>query len=153
MFINGFQYNLFESLTPDDYSVANRSQIYQRVGHINHTIDRFNRMSGFAKNVSKIYEPIVNRLTARFSELLMEIDLPNDCMSSLIKLGSAVKDKKKWALNFLRTFPTPKSGLIQGSTSPIGYDECLSIESTNDMSGQSIRGQYCWVAKQRNKFY
>ncbi|XP_054166927.1 nose resistant to fluoxetine protein 6-like [Oppia nitens] len=102
-------------------------------------------MSGFAKNVSKIYEPIVNRLTARFSELLMEIDLPNDCMSSLIKLGSAVKDKKKWALNFLRTFPTPKSGLIQGSTSSIGYDECLSIESTNDMSGQSIRGQYCWV--------
>ncbi|XP_054166931.1 nose resistant to fluoxetine protein 6-like [Oppia nitens] len=75
----------------------------------------------------------------------MEIDLPNDCLSSLIKLGSAVKDRKKWALNFLQTFPAPISGLIQGSTQSIGYDECLRLESIHDSSGQHIRGQYCWV--------
>ena len=96
--LNRLMDNMFESLTPEDYSEANRSVVYQRVNHINETIDRFIRLKNFAEKLRNTYEPIVQRLSARMSEVLMEIDLPNDCLSSLIQIMSAIRDHKEWAL-------------------------------------------------------
>ena len=89
---------MFESLTPEDYSEANRSVVYQRVNHINETIDRFIRLKNFTEKLRNTYEPIVQRLSARMSEVLMEIDLPNDCLSSLVNIMSGIRDNKEWAL-------------------------------------------------------
>ena len=96
--LNRLMDNMFESLTPEDYSQANHSVVYQRVNHINETIDRFIRLKNFAEKLRNTYEPIVQRLSARMSEVLMEIDLPNDCLSSLVNIMSGIRDNKKWAL-------------------------------------------------------
>ena len=88
----------FETLTPDDYDQANMSDINRRVDHINITIERLERLQMFSQNMSKTFDPIIKRIVSRISEILFENQLPNECMTDLIRIGSGIHNKKTWAL-------------------------------------------------------
>ncbi|CAG2116817.1 unnamed protein product, partial [Medioppia subpectinata] len=138
------------SLTPEDWEQEkNRSVIYQRVDHINQTVDKLNRLKNITDKIRQTYEPIVQRLGSRLSEVLMEIDLPNDCMRSLITIMTGIKDGKQWVKPFLffimDTLMIPESGIITHKKPHIGYDECLQIQSSSAPNILEFSGQYCWL--------
>ena len=90
--------SFFKSLTPDDYEEGLQMDFHQKVEHIEETTSRADRLENWAKNLSKIYEPILMRLQMRFTENLMTIDLGGDCLKSLAKIGVAVQNRESWAL-------------------------------------------------------
>ena len=92
--LNGF----LELLTPQDYEQANLSDINTRVQHFNETFNKFERLQTFQQNISKSFQPILQRIIARITEPLMEMHLPNDCMTALIKIGAGIQNRKPWAL-------------------------------------------------------
>ena len=88
----------FESITPEDYEEGQQMNIYSKVKNEREFIGRIERLNDWSNNLSKTYEPILKRLQNRLSETLMTIDLPNDCLKSLVKIGVALKEGKSWAL-------------------------------------------------------
>ncbi|CAG2102300.1 unnamed protein product, partial [Medioppia subpectinata] len=143
--VNILMGNMFESLTPEDWEQEkNRSVIYQRVDHINQTIDKLNRLKNITDKIRQTYEPIVQRLGSRLSEVLMEIDLPNDCMRSLITIMTGIKDQKRWV----------KPCIQRAVEEPyIGYDECLELKGPDsELNKPTFTGQYCWLGMTNTVF-
>ena len=90
--------NFFESLTPDDYEEGLRMDFNEKVENVSELTLRADRLENWTKNLSKIYEPILMRLQMRFTENIMTIDLADDCLKSLVRIGAAVQNQETWAL-------------------------------------------------------
>ncbi|CAG2102301.1 unnamed protein product [Medioppia subpectinata] len=70
--LNRLMSNMFESLTPEDWEQEkNRSVIYQRVDHINQTVDKLNRLKNITDKIKQTYEPIVQRLGSLMDTLMI----------------------------------------------------------------------------------
>ena len=88
----------FQSITPDDYEIGVNMNFYSRVQSMKDVNEKVERLIGWSKNVSKTYEPLLNRIQMRLSESLMLIDIPDDCLKSLVRIGVAINDRELWAL-------------------------------------------------------
>ena len=90
--------DLIEKILPDDYEEGKQLDYNRKYKHLNESIAIINRLHQYSQNVSKKFEPIMKRITSRMTESLVLIDLPPDCVSSLVRIGQSAKDGQKWAL-------------------------------------------------------
>ena len=87
-----------ELLLPEDYEEGKRLDFTQKSYTFSESISRIKRLHQYQQNVSKKVDPIIKRLAPRLSELLFYIDLPSDCMASLVRIGKAAKNGERWAM-------------------------------------------------------
>jgi hypothetical protein len=90
--------HLSDKLLPEDYDEGKKLDINRKLKHINQTIDTFKRLHQYYKNVSIKVEPIIKRIIPRISDILLSIDLPPDCMASLVMISKSAQDREEWAL-------------------------------------------------------
>jgi hypothetical protein len=92
-FIDGFLNNIL----PDDYEENKKLEIKYSTKHFNETIAIVKRLHKYSQNVSEKMQPILKRLMPRITDLLLMIDLPPDCMASLVRIGQSVQNGEQWA--------------------------------------------------------
>ncbi|XP_054166940.1 uncharacterized protein LOC128964376 [Oppia nitens] len=137
-----------DKLTPDDYEEG-KQNIKHTFGSLNETIKVFNRLEIYGKNVSEKLSEFTKRMNSRVAEVLMEMDLEDQCMQSLARIMNGARDGDRWALRFFEAQPTPSNGMLELSGSSYGnYDQCLSIESPDESDKPKIYGQYCGIKQQ-----
>ena len=83
--------------TPDDYEEG-KQNIKDSFENFNQTLIAINRLQQYTQNISEKMSEFSKRLSNRLSEVLMTVDLPPDCMNSLVRIGSAAKNGDLWAL-------------------------------------------------------
>ena len=87
-----------ELLLPEDYEEGKQLDFTQKSYTFSESIARIKRLHQYQKNVTRKIDPIIKRIIPRLSEMLFYIDLPSDCMSSLVRIGQAARNGEKWAL-------------------------------------------------------
>jgi len=87
-----------EHILPDDYEEGKRLDFNKRSNHLNETIATFKRLHQYSQNVSKKLDPIIKRVMPRITDMLLLIDLPPDCMASLVRIGQSAQNQQQWAL-------------------------------------------------------
>ena len=92
--------HMIDIFAPEDYEEGKRN-IKTRFETFNDTLHAIYRLTDYVYNISRKMSEINKRLNNRFSEVLMNIDLPYDCMRSLIRIGQAAQDGELWALKCL----------------------------------------------------
>lgn len=106
--VDAFIDHYSELILPDDYEEGKQLDFTQKSFTFSETISRIKRLHQYQQNVTRKIEPILKRVMPRLSEFLFYIDLPSDCMVSLVRIGQAAKDGERWAmkckLSFLRIF-------------------------------------------------
>ncbi|XP_054166939.1 nose resistant to fluoxetine protein 6-like [Oppia nitens] len=137
-----------DKLTPDDYEES-KQNIKHTFGSLNETIKAFNRLEIYGKNVSEKLSKFTKRMNSRVTEVLMEMDLEDQCMQSLARIMNSARDGEIWAIKFFEAQPTPSNGILELSGTSYGnYDQCLSIESPDESEKPKIYGQYCGIKHQ-----
>ncbi|XP_022687986.1 nose resistant to fluoxetine protein 6-like isoform X3 [Varroa jacobsoni] len=102
-------------------------------------------------------EPVIESITGRIQKMLLSTGadivydetLSFECLRSLVRIATGLRDRKVWALKFLDSNGAFTINKIDGSVASIGgYDECLSIrvpqiDQTNKLD---FAGKYCSVS-------
>ena len=100
--------HLSENLLPGDYEENKKLEPKFTVNHLNETIAIIHRLVEYSKNVSEVMKTFMKRVTPRMTDLLLLIDLPPDCLSSLVRIGQSAQEGQIWAmkceLNFFHSF-------------------------------------------------
>ncbi|XP_022687990.1 nose resistant to fluoxetine protein 6-like isoform X6 [Varroa jacobsoni] len=106
-------------------------------------------------------EPVIESITGRIQKMLLSTGadivydetLSFECLRSLVRIATGLRDRKVWALKFLDSNGAFTINKIDGSVASIGgYDECLSIrvpqiDQTNKISPGSIaQSQFTSIA-------
>ncbi len=82
--VDTFIDKLNELILPEDYEEGKKLQINRKVKHLN--------------------QPIIKRVILRMSQILLPIDLPSDCLSSLSRISQTAQDGQQWALKCEKRF-------------------------------------------------
>jgi hypothetical protein len=85
-------------ILPQDYEEGKQLDFNRKIEHLNETFAIFKRLHQYSKNVSQKIQPIIKRVMPRISEILLLIDLPSDCMASLVRIGQSAQEGQQWAL-------------------------------------------------------
>ena len=88
---------ILDILTPEDFEEG-KENIKSDIESFNETIEAVLRLQQYTRNVSQKMSEFSKRMNSRLSETLMTIDLPSDCMTSLIRIMSAAKNGELWAI-------------------------------------------------------
>ncbi|XP_054166941.1 uncharacterized protein LOC128964377, partial [Oppia nitens] len=137
-----------DKLTPDDYEEG-KQNIKHRIGSLNEAIEAIYRLQIYGNNVSEKLSEFNKRMNSRVAEVLMEMDLEDQCMQSLTRIMNGVNDGDFWALKFFEAQPRPSNGILGLNGVLYGnYDQCLSIESPDETDKPKIYGQYCGIKHQ-----
>ncbi|XP_054166937.1 uncharacterized protein LOC128964372 [Oppia nitens] len=130
-------------MAPEDYEEG-KQNIKQTLKSFNDTVNAFNRLQQYRQNVTEKTAELNKRVSNRIAELLMTIDIDQNCMNSLMRIINGMRNGDLWALKFLDSQPSMSMSVVDMSGPPYGnYDECLSIESAAETDKPTIKGQYC----------
>ena len=88
---------ILDILTPEDLEEG-KENIKSDIESFNETIEAVLRLQQYARNVSQKMSEFSKRLNSRLSETLMTINLPSDCLTSLIRIMTAAKNGELWAI-------------------------------------------------------
>ncbi|CAG2101628.1 unnamed protein product [Medioppia subpectinata] len=137
--------NIFDKLL-DIYNENRDLVVVKNVNNVNKTLDTINRLSKIIFDLSKDLLS-VKQLT-QLAEIFFSIDIPTDCLLSLIEVVNGIRREELWAIKFIDSMGRIPTGIMEGTVSHFGeFDECLGIESpvnADTLSTQSlIKGQYC----------
>ena len=88
-------------ILPDDYEEG-KNNVKDRFESFNQTIEVIARLNQYNKNVSQKMSEFHKRISNRLSEVLMTVDLPSECMTSLIRIVNGVNNEDLWALKCKR---------------------------------------------------
>lgn len=86
------------NVLPDDYEESKKLDYKRKLNHYNETIAILRRLHRYGESLKKKVDPILKRLMPRMTELLLLVDLPSDCLSSLARIGQSAKDREYWAI-------------------------------------------------------
>ncbi len=91
-FINNIN---FSNFLPDDYENISRNVL-----HINQTYEKFKRLEKWVQKISRNenLRKVFNFMRSRAYEMVYEIDLQPECLSALLRVVTAMQEKKLWAL-------------------------------------------------------
>lgn len=89
---------IIDKLLPEDYEEGKALNISTRVGHINQTFARIDRIIKLLNNYSNNFSPILQKVMARVSTIIYEISLPPECMASIAVIGEAFANRQLWAM-------------------------------------------------------
>ena len=90
--------SMIDKLLPEDYEEGKQMNISTRVGHINQTFARIDRIIKLLNNYSNSLSPILQKVMARVSTIIYEISLPPECMASIAVIGEAFANRQLWAM-------------------------------------------------------
>lgn len=96
-FINNIN---FSNFLPDDYENMKNEKISRNVLHINQTYEKFKRLEKWIQKISRNenLRKVFNFMHSRAYEMVYEIDLQPECLSALLRVVTAMQEKKLWAL-------------------------------------------------------
>ena len=87
-----------EIITPDDFDQANMNDMYTRVKNFNQTIEKFVRLEKWSTNIRARLEPTAKRIMSRVIENVIVLDLNEECLKSLVRIGNGISNQEKWAI-------------------------------------------------------
>ncbi len=102
--VDTFIDKLNKVILPQDYEEGKKLEINTKVKHLNQTIAKLKRLYHYSQNVSEKMQPIMKRVMLRMSQILLLIDLPSDCLSSLSRISQSAQDGQQWALKCEKRF-------------------------------------------------
>ena len=88
-----------EIITQDDYDQVNMNDMHTRVKHWNETLKKFERLEKWSTNIRSRLEPTAKRIISRVIENLIVLDLNEDCLKSMVRIGTGISERKTWAMN------------------------------------------------------
>jgi hypothetical protein len=96
----------FTNLLPDDYESLRNEKISRNVLHINQTYEKYKRLESYVQKLSRNEDlsKIFNLVYSRAYEMVYELDLQPECLSSLLKIATAMRENKFWALKCINNF-------------------------------------------------
>jgi hypothetical protein len=96
-FINNIN---FSNFLPHDYESMKNEKISRNVLHINQTYEKFKRLEKWIQKISRNenLRKVFNFMRSRAYEMVYEIDLQPECLSALLRVVTAMQEKKLWAL-------------------------------------------------------
>jgi len=96
----------FTNFLPDDYESLRNEKISRNVLHINQTYEKFKRLENYVQKLSRNEDlnKIFNLIHLRAYEMVYELDLQPECLSSLLRIVTAMREKKFWALKCINNF-------------------------------------------------
>ncbi len=96
----------FTNLLPDDYESLRNEKISRNVLHVNQTYEKYKRLESYVQKLSRNQElsKIFNLIYSRAYEMVYELDLQPECLSSLLRIVTAIREKKFWALKCINNF-------------------------------------------------
>ncbi len=96
----------FTNFLPDDYESLRNEKISRNVLHINQTYQKFKRLENYVQKLSRNEDlsKIFNLIHSRAYEMVYELDLQPECLSSLLRIATAMREKKIWALKCINNF-------------------------------------------------
>ena len=87
-----------EIITPDDFDQANMNDMYTRVKNFNQTIEKFVRLEKWSTNIRARLEPTAKRIMSRVIENVIVLDLNEECLKSLVRIGNGISNQEPWAI-------------------------------------------------------
>lgn len=84
-------------ILPEDYEDGKRN-IKDHFESFNDTFKSMLRLQEYQRNVSAKMSELNKRISSRLTEVFMTIDLPSECMSSLVRIMTGVQNGDLWAL-------------------------------------------------------
>jgi hypothetical protein len=84
-------------LTPDDYEEG-KTNIKYEILNFEETLEALNRLQQYSRNVSAKMSDFSKSIYSRIYDVFMEVDLSPECMKSLARVGSAIRNGELWAL-------------------------------------------------------
>ena len=88
---------MIDIFTPEDFEEG-KQNMKTDIESFNETLKAIIRLQEYSRNVSRKMSEFSKRLNSQLSETLMTIDLPSECLSSLVRIMSAAKNGELWAL-------------------------------------------------------
>jgi len=83
--------------TPDDYEEGKQNIKYE-FKTIEETLNALKGLDEYQQNVRQKMSEFIKRLSNRLSEVLMTIDLPQECMNPLVRITNSANDGQVWGL-------------------------------------------------------
>ena len=84
-------------ILPDDYEEG-KHNIKNRIESFNESLLASIRLEQYSHNVSEKMSELNKRIVNRLSEAMMTLDLPPECMTSLVRIMNGVNNGDLWAL-------------------------------------------------------
>ena len=87
-----------EIITPDDFDQVNMNDMNRKVKHWNETIKKVERNQVWTMNIKDRLEPTAKRIMARVIENIIVLDLNEECLKSLVRIGNDISNQEQWAI-------------------------------------------------------
>ncbi|XP_003741053.1 nose resistant to fluoxetine protein 6-like [Galendromus occidentalis] len=98
------------------------------------------------KVMRKLGQDIGSRLQPIFEELLVDTNVTNNCIGSLVRTMAAARENEEWALRILLSSGSLPTSILDGGLASYGsFDQCRRARRYNSEGHLAFRGQWCAV--------
>jgi hypothetical protein len=90
--------NILEYFSPDDYEYGKTLIPNKSVSHINDTLAVIQRFQSVSNEWNIKFESLVKRSAPQLINILHSIDVPSECLSSILRIADGMSKREYWAL-------------------------------------------------------